>query len=61
MRMNDLTFDKIQSYDPFNRRANTVGIVTEWVARNEWGNAVAFGDTKKECVEDARRYIASRR
>ena len=31
-------------------------MVTEWVARNEWGNAVAFGYTKAECIADARRY-----
>lgn len=33
-------------------------MVSEWVARNDWGNAVAFGNTKKECLEDARRYVA---
>lgn len=57
MRIKDLTFDKIQEYDPFSRRSNSIGMVTLWVARNIWGNAVAFGDTKKECLEDARRYV----
>lgn len=57
MQMKDLTFEKIQNYDPYNARANANGMVTEWVARNGWGNAVAFGNTKKECVEDARNYI----
>ena len=61
MKMSDLTFEKIQSYNPFGLRANGNGMETEWVARNEWGNAVAFGYTKKECIEDARRYVASQR
>lgn len=61
MKMNDLTFERIQNYNPFGLRANKHGMETEWVARNEWGNAVAFGSTKKECTEDARRYIASQK
>lgn len=55
MKMNELTFEKIENYDPLNRRAKANGMVTEWVARNEWGNAVAFGNTKAVCVKDARR------
>ena len=35
-------------------------MVTEWVARNSWGNAVAFGYTKAECVADARRYCKTK-
>lgn len=58
MKMKDLRFEKIQNYDPFNSRADGAGMVTEWVARNEWGNAVAFGNTKAECQTDARRYVA---
>lgn len=57
MKMKDLTFEKIYNYDPYNHRAKENGMVSEWVARNKWGNAVAFGNTKKECIEDARRYI----
>lgn len=56
MKLKDLTFEKVQNYDPYNKRAGADGMVTEWVARNGWGNAVAFGNTKKECTEDARRY-----
>lgn len=59
MKLKDLTYDKIQNYDPLNAKADDFGMVTEWVARNEWGNAVAFGKTKAECVSDARRYVAS--
>ena len=55
MRMCELSFEKIENYDPYNSRANRYGMVKEWVARNEWGNAVAFGDTKAECMKDARR------
>lgn len=55
MKLSELTFEKIWNYDPYNSRANKAGMVSEWVARNEWGNAVAFGDTKAECLQDARR------
>lgn len=58
MKLSDLTFERIENYDPFNSRAKSNGMVSERVARNDWGNAVAFGDTKKECLEDARRYVA---
>ena len=58
MKLKDLTFEKIEHYDPFNSRAKSNGMVSEWVARNGWGNAVAFGDTKAECLQDARRYVA---
>ena len=56
MKVSQLSFEKIENYDPFNKRARSNGMVTEWVARNEWGNAVAFGNTKAECKADARRY-----
>lgn len=56
MKIKDLVFEKIENYDPFNSMAKRNGMVTEWVARNEWGNAVAFGNTKADCVQDARRY-----
>ena len=58
MKLSDLTFERIENYDPFNSRVKSNGMVSEWVARNDWGNAVAFGGTKKECLEDARRYVA---
>ena len=58
MKLQDLTFERIEHYDPFNLRAKKNGTVSEWVARNDWGNAVAFGNTKAECLQDARRYIA---
>lgn len=57
MKMKDLTFEKIQNYDPLNEKADHLGMVSEWVARNEWGNAVAFGRTKAECLSDARSYV----
>ena len=57
MKMKDLTFEKIQNYDVYNSRADKLGFVTEWVARNKYGNSVAFGNTKAECIADARRYI----
>lgn len=56
MKIKDLTFEKIEVYSPLSNRAKPNGFVTEWVARNEWGNAVAFGYTKAECMKDARAY-----
>ena len=56
MIVNDLSIEKIENYDPFNSRARSNGMVTEWVGRNSWGNAVVFGYTKAECVKAARRY-----
>ena len=58
MKVTDLQFEKIKNYDPFNSRADKSGMVSEWVARNEWGNSIAFGYTKAECVKDARSYIS---
>ena len=52
----NLSIEKIENYSPLSKRAKKNGMVTEWVGRNEWGNAVAFGDTKAECIKDARRY-----
>ena len=48
--------EKIENYDPFNEHAKDNGMVTEWVARNKCGIAVAFGYTKAECIADAGRY-----
>lgn len=56
MTIKDLSFEKIENYDPYNSRAKRNGMVTEWVARNSWGNSVAFVSPKAECVADARRY-----
>lgn len=56
MKISNLSIEKIENYDPFNQRAKANGMVTEWVARNGWGNAIAFGNTKAECIADARRY-----
>ena len=54
--VNGLEIEKIVNYDPYNSRARKDGTVVEWVARNEWGNAVVFGYTKAECMAGARRY-----
>lgn len=57
MNLSDLKFEKIENYDPLNSRAKNNGMVSEWVARNMFGNAVAFGNTKAECQADARRFL----
>ena len=56
MKISQLRIEKIENYDPFNKRAKGNGMVTEWIARNKWGIAVVFGYTKAECMADARRY-----
>ena len=56
MMVNGLSIEKIENYDPLNARAKSNGMVTEWVGRNGWGNAVVFGNTKAECVKEARKY-----
>ena len=55
MKPESVTIERIYIFDFFNPRANNTGMVTECVARNAWGNAVAFGDTKAECIKDARQ------
>lgn len=55
----NLTFGKICSYSPLDERADSYGNVSEWAAKNRYGNSVAFGRTKAECVADARRYCRS--
>lgn len=60
MKISQLRFEKIENYDPFNKRARGNGMVTEWAARNKWGIAVAFGYTKSECMADAGRYCKSK-
>lgn len=49
-----VSVEKIEHYDPYNDRARANGMITEWVGRNTWGNSVAFGYTKAECMADAR-------
>ena len=56
MKISQLRIEKIENYDPFNEHAKDNGMVTEWVARNKCGIAVAFGYTKSECIADAGRY-----
>ena len=50
MFVNNLSIEKIENYDPLNNRARADGMVTEWVGRNEWGNS------KAECIKEARKY-----
>ena len=56
--VNGLYIEQIVSYDPYNPRADRLGMVKEWVGRNQYGNAVVFGSTKTECMKEARRYKA---
>ena len=38
MKISQLRIEKIENYDPFNEHAKDNGMVTEWVARNKWGD-----------------------
>ena len=58
IKMSDLEFSRIWSYDPFNSRARKDGSVISWVARTPNGESIAYGDTKKECMQEARWYIS---
>lgn len=60
MKLSDLEFVKVSSFDPYNERAKEYGLVWEWVARDSYGNCVAIGNTKKECLEEARRYVRNK-
>ena len=53
-RLKDLQFVQICSFDIHSPIADKSGHVKEWAARNPWGNSIAFGSTKKECIADAR-------
>ncbi len=35
MKISQLSFEKIENYDPFNKHAKDNGMVTEWAARNK--------------------------
>ena len=56
MYVNGLKIERVEYFDFYNSHAKENGMVTEWVGRNEWGNAVVFGYTKAECIAEARRY-----
>ena len=42
VKLKDLRLEMISNFDIYNPRADKNGYVKEWVARNEWGNAVAL-------------------
>lgn len=50
---NEVEVISYQYDDTFNIRADENGKVTEWIAVNNRGNAVAFGETKEDCADRA--------
>lgn len=56
MKMTDLEFEKIESYAPYNDRANRLGMITQWRCTYK-GTTIAIGNTKKECMQEARVHI----
>lgn len=53
MLFKDLEFVKCVEYNPYSERANNLGMVYFWRAEYN-GRQIAYGDTKKECVDNAR-------
>lgn len=49
-------FTPIHSYDHFNPRANSLGIVKEWRVQTEGGIFVGITNTKKEAEALARKH-----
>ena len=56
MRMKDVVYVKCQEYSPLSKRADASGMKTFWRADVGF-ETIAYGDTKKECMEEARRYV----
>lgn len=56
MRMKDVEYVKCQEYDPLSNRADALGMRTFWRA-DVGSQSIAYGDTKKECMDEARAYI----
>ena len=49
MTPNDLTYEQI--YSPHSKE-----MIKKWVGRNQYNVVVVFGDTRKECYKEARKY-----
>ena len=61
MKFKDVEFIKCVSFDPFHPKADFTGTRWCWRADYQGMTIVTLCDTKKECMEEVRRYIASQR
>lgn len=57
LRFKDMTFEKVENYDPENAAADKNGIVSYWVAKTPDGEQVVTGENKKKCIAAARAYV----
>ena len=60
MEIKDLKFERTKTLDQYNDQVKDGELVPEWVARTPEGRAVAYGDTKEKCIDEARLYLAFR-
>lgn len=57
LRFKDMTFEKVENYDPENAAADKNGMVSYWVAKTPDGEQVVTGENKKKCIAAARAYV----
>ncbi len=57
LRFKDMTFEKVENYDPENATADKNGMVSYWVAKTPDGEQVVTGENKKKCIAAARAYV----
>lgn len=57
LRFKDMTFEKVENYDPENAAADKNGMVSYWVAKTPDGEQVVTGENKKKCISAARVYV----
>lgn len=57
LRFKDMTFEKVENYDPENAAADKNGMASYWVAKTPDGEQVVTGENKKKCISAARAYV----
>ena len=57
LRFKDMTFEKVDNYDPENAAADKNGMVSYWVAKTPDGEQVVTGENEKKCISAARAYV----
>lgn len=55
LRFKDMTFEKVENYDPENAAADKNGMVSYWVAKTPDGEQVVTGENKKKCISGEQR------
>lgn len=54
--MGKIEYIKCQEYNPYSAKANKLGLKIFWRAEYR-GEVIAYGDTKKECIQNAKNYL----